>query len=280
MESNNPFNQNSHFNKPTQVLRPMGSVLKTDENGYLISETSPEKIQKEFLPVINDSIELGKKMLGDELHSIYLRGSAAKGELVKGISDLDFKFIIQNEPSAELKATLKAAFDELAKTHPEVIKIDQGLTSLERFNRGRNPLNKYQTICMYGEDLSKNLPPLKPGKETRTASKVVLKDIADVLPLLENETNPAVIKKESIKICKQIIRSAHDLVAEKLQRFTRDIYPAYEGAIQVYPEQKTLLHRIAEIAVFGSTNKQELVSLIQQSKAFIEPELITVFGAK
>ncbi len=280
MENNNPFNQNSHFNKPAQVLKPMGTFLKTDENGYLIPEVSLSKVQEKLLPVVASGIVIGKELFGEDLHSVYLRGSVAKGAFIDGISDFDFKFVTKEKTTKELENKLTDALAELAKKYPEITKIDKGISFVEEFTKGKNPINKYQTLCVYGEDLSKDLPPLKPGKETRGASKSILRTMSEMLVALETENNPSVLQRNSVKICKQIIRSAHDLVGEKLQRYTRDVYPAYEGAIQVYPEQKALLHRIAEIAVFGSTNKQELISLIEQSKAFLEPELTTVFGAK
>ena len=70
-------------------IRKTGSYFDTDSEGYLINPASMTKIQEEWKPIVNDVVKTYKEQFGDDLISVYLRGSVSKGEAVAGISDID-----------------------------------------------------------------------------------------------------------------------------------------------------------------------------------------------
>ncbi len=255
-----------------RVLKPMGSYLGVDAEGYLISEVSKDKIQSDLWPTINECIEIAKDILGQHLHSIYLRGSAAKGQFIAGISDLDMEFILNVLPDEAIKKEFKTKIEEVQNKNPEITKIEKQLILLAEYTKENDPL-RLQSVCLYGEDLNQNLPRLKPGKDTRVHIPGILSEMERQLPRIESGEDTQPLNTRSKWLCKRLIRSSHELVAEKLQRFTRDIYPCYEGASQVFPEHEPLFRKVAEVAVFGTEDKTYLLDLARQMQAFLSVEI-------
>jgi hypothetical protein len=70
-------------------IQPKGSYFETDEEGFLISPASIEKIQEEWKPVIDDVVKAYQEAYGDKLRAVYVRGSVAKGEAIENVSDLN-----------------------------------------------------------------------------------------------------------------------------------------------------------------------------------------------
>lgn len=68
--------------------------LGTDEDGYVINQTSIKHIQPEFETILFKSIELVKEAFDEHLHSIYLYGSIGRGTAVAGESDLDLTVLV------------------------------------------------------------------------------------------------------------------------------------------------------------------------------------------
>lgn len=70
-------------------IRKLGSVLDVDEEGYIVKAASNDKIQFKWPPAVDEVVEAYKQHLGDRLHSVYVRGSVARGEAIDDISDID-----------------------------------------------------------------------------------------------------------------------------------------------------------------------------------------------
>ncbi len=254
-------------------LKPVGSYLGVDEEGYLIGEVSKEKIQPELWPVINESIECAREVFGDNIHSIYVRGSTAKGTFVPGISDLDTEFVLHTQPDDETKQNFKDKMIEIEDRHPEVTKIERVIWTVDGFTTEPDTIRKYQTVCVFGEDLTQAMPKMKPGAESASKLGLILEQIDKSISLLESGQDTITIKARSVWLGKRLIRRAHELIEGKLQRFTRDIYPCYEGASQVWPEHEPLFRKVAEVAVFGTEDQEYLIDLARQMHNFLEEEI-------
>ena len=256
-----------------QMLSAIGSVTSTDEKGYLQKTVSQATLQQNLLPLIEQIVSTARQVFPNILHSVYIRGSVAKGSFVPRISDIDPVIVTTVEPSDSDFAQLKTAFIKLCEQYPSVTNIEKNVQVLDKFVAARNPIYKYQTVCVFGEDLSEKMEPLRLGKETVVHLPKILASIDESIPRIQNQTESKWIKHWSIWMCKQLIRSAHELVAEELGRFARDIFPCYEGASKLYPKYEPLLKRTAEIAVFGTTDKRELLKITSEMRLFLAPEI-------
>ena len=99
---------------------------------------------------------------------------------------------------------------------------------------------KTQSLCIFGNDLGETIPSFLPNK------KMILN-----LTWLENDVNDF-LQKEKINtqdcqdITKNLIRSGFELVMEKEQKFTTDLYLCYKVFSKFFPnkenEMREMLH--------------------------------------
>lgn len=69
-------------------IQPTGSYFEVDRKGYLVNPASKDKLQDEWKPAIDDVVEAYKENFGENLKSVYIRGSVAKGKAIEYVSDI------------------------------------------------------------------------------------------------------------------------------------------------------------------------------------------------
>ncbi|GIP63167.1 hypothetical protein J32TS6_17220 [Virgibacillus pantothenticus] len=72
-----------------QKVKNIGRFCTTDHEGYLLNESSLTKVQPAFLKIIEKVTAYYKFNLGENLHSVYIRGSVPRGLAIYGVSYLD-----------------------------------------------------------------------------------------------------------------------------------------------------------------------------------------------
>lgn len=253
-------------------LQPLGDCIGTDANGFLQKTVSQDTIQPELLPLIQQVIEAARSVFGDNLHSVYIRGSVAKGTFIPNVSDLDTVVVTHKDCGDNAEQNYIESVKKIEVDYPEVLGIEKGIRTVKEFVDSGNPIFKYQTVCVYGDDLAERIPALKPGKDTTVHLPKVLERLEAAqksVPGMSKER----LQGYSVWICKQAIRSCHELLAEQLQQFARDIYPCYKAAADVWPDQEPLLRKTAEVAIFGTEDKDELLDIINQMHIFLKPKV-------
>ena len=75
----------------------VGCFFSSDENGFLINPSSKNKIQDDWVPVINEILVSFRKNYSAYIESIYLRGSVARGTAVKNRSNINVVVIIDEK---------------------------------------------------------------------------------------------------------------------------------------------------------------------------------------
>jgi hypothetical protein len=70
-------------------IKPIGTFLQTNAEGFIVNTTSLEQIQDEWLPAVEKVTDAYRKHFGTDLHSVYIRGSVAKGQAIHNVSDID-----------------------------------------------------------------------------------------------------------------------------------------------------------------------------------------------
>ena len=75
--------------------------LDTDDEGYLISDSSAAKIVPPWSEAVDYARQLEVRRLGGRLHSLYLRGSVARGRAIAGRSDLDLFAVLFDDKQGD-----------------------------------------------------------------------------------------------------------------------------------------------------------------------------------
>lgn len=261
-------------NKENKIeIKPMGSYLEVDEEGYLKNPASLEKIQEKWKPVIDDVVQIYKNHFGEKLHSVYIRGSVAKGEAVDGVSDLD-SFAYVDLPKEDIKKGWKNEEKELLKQKYPFVE-DVEITVLPLSENGSSMI--LQSACVYGEKIK--VPPKKPGREMFNHIYYLEERYGNSEKRLQ-ETDPG--QKEKIKgectwLMKDILRAGFELTTERSGRYTRDLYLCYKDFSEYYPDKEPLMRQVLDLALNPVDDKEKILEMknkiapfiIEESKKFV-----------
>jgi hypothetical protein len=188
--------------------------------------------------VIDEIVAAYQIHLHEKLHSIYLRGSVARGTAIKGFSDIDTFALIHSDDNIRWK---KADFQEQVEKEIQsqfdfVKEVEINISSYYFDFYDQNPrlamMIKTQSLCVFGNDISPSLPNFKPNRDMILNLKWLEADIQEVIQKIKNETYTL---EDYQFIMKVLLRSGFELVMEREGRYTQDLYLCYKTFSKYYP---------------------------------------------
>jgi len=221
-------------------LKKHGSYLEVDKEGFVMpimgtNKYSTPLIQYKWKPIIEDVIDFYKHHLIGII-SIYVRGTVAKGIAVEGLSDLD-TFCITKGPTYIPQDILDGFQTEMKHKYLFCMGVEIRCTELDTKARAHvQKLIKTQSIKVYGKDLAPEIQPFKLS-EMIGPSLTLKEDLKSTKHYLPLATGPEHTKEICVWISKRILRSAFELVMEKEQKYTRDLYLCYESFSNHYDNE-------------------------------------------
>lgn len=75
---------------------------------------------------------------------------------------------------------------------------------------------------------------------------------------------------------KRILRTGHELVAERSVRFTRDLYRCWEGFGEYYPEKKNEMYHVLDLAINPIVDTVKILETIGSVENFLGEETHSV----
>lgn len=234
-----------------------------------------DKIQLQWLPAVEKVKEAYIKHFGDNLHSVYIRGSVAKGQAIENISDID-SFAVVTLPYEKVDMAWADLFkEELISEYPFVTGVETGIIPLDELNdhKGDQIMIKTQAICMYGKNLADEIPAMKPGKETAQHIFFIKNEIIRTKEWLNSQHSAEEVMRKCTWIMKRILRSGFELVMERSRKYTRDLYPCYEGFSEYYPEQKDTMYKVLQLAINPTEDKAEIEKVLSDIGNWIIKEI-------
>lgn len=251
----------------TEILK-IGRLLKTDKDGFIVSESTVDKLKSPWKEAVWEIKQTYLDWLGSAVHSIYVRGTVSRGEALEGISDIDTFAVITKKPEEVDRSWVKDARKELERKYHFSTGIEIDFISHDELFESDDLFNdrftiKTQSACIYGEDLAQKIEPFHADLKTASHFHRNLEKI------LENakrgiSNNP---DKEDVKgwcrwVAKRIIRAGFVLVMDKEQAFTRDLYPSYECFSKYYPEQEPNMKMALDLAINPTDNVAGLTDFL------------------
>lgn len=258
--------ENLKPNEETIDIKPLGSYFETDSEGYVINPASLDKIQEKWKPVIEDVINTYKNHFGDKLKNVYIRGSVAKGEAIDRVSDLDsFSYIdlpakdIDDEWESEAENEIKEKYDFIEGAELMCRPVGIGPMNIILLN---------QSVCVYGEPV--HVPKVRPGKEMMIHIPNLKKRTNLLEEKLEKATTEEEIKSACVWFAKDVLRTGFELVMDRSQKYTRDLYLCYQTFAEYYPEKESQMRQVLDYALNPTSDKET----IQKMRDEFSPWLI------
>ncbi len=215
-------------------VKAIGSYFDLDENGFLINPSNWSNIPSKWHSPINLIRNAYIEYFQDSLHSLYLRGSLARGTYVEGVSDVDFIGLVKREAKWEHVSFEKDLEEELKTKFSFISDLELMISAYSKNLMISYPalamILKTQAICIYGKDIGEELPHFKPGIDLLLHFKWIDQDVKEYLKL----KSPS--QSDNQLIMKMLIRCGFELLIEKEKTFTLDLYPAVQSFKKHYPE--------------------------------------------
>ena len=243
-------------------IKPLGSFYRVDDEGYLVNDTSWEKIDRNYRNAINRAVEI--LTLAIPISSIYLRGSVPKGNGIEGISDLDFIVLTDqdNEKVAELlNQKLTHEFPWVSGCEVSFFS-QQELEKLTRFSIIPFML-RTSSLCVYGNDVANGIPRFKPDRALANDHLIQLRNHINQAKMeLNGNTDTEDIADCCTWIMKIIVRSGLALVMEQKAMYTRDLYPAYALFSAFYSQKEQEMKQALTYAIVPSNSADEVIRFL------------------
>ncbi len=215
-----------------QIL-PIGGYFTKDKDGFIINPASWNHVpdyHKQYIYKFIEKIPSAEKEL---INSIYLRGSLPRELEEKYVSDIDL-FALTDKKGMRWKEE-----EWVRKLNAEFQKEDENQLQIE-FSSTTFDINlfnsypqlaavlKTQSVCIEGPDFALQLPKVKPGKLLCLNYRWLEGELKKALA----ENAKIVDKKNALK---SIIRTGFEIVMERENEYTPDLYWCVKSFNKWYP---------------------------------------------
>jgi hypothetical protein len=245
-------------------IRPIGRFWRIDADGFIQNDAAPQKILPPYSRLVADVRDVYLEHLGRRAHSVYVRGTVARGLAVEGVSDLDSFALVRCAPESPDLSWTGALAERLLTQHPYVSGIELGcvdsdeIASTERFSE-LDLLMVTQTACIWGEDVIPYLPSYKPGILVANSDISQIKpDIEEAILGLDTDSGTQSARYWCRRIAKNIVRAGFSLTILQNRSYTRDLYPCYRAFAKRYPKQESRMRRAVEYGLDPSSDAEEV----------------------
>lgn len=250
-------------------IQPTGSLFEVDDQGFLVSPASMEKVQEHWKPVLEEYIKACKDLYGDDLVSVYVRGSVAKGEAIDEISDLDAFVVLKDDYTKPDEGLVSEKRDFMAKKFPFVNGFEFG---------------EYTEAGVRNEDLLINQSLLFFGKKIEVPKTKLSKDMAWHAPNFQSRHNKLIsfleeenpsnerIKNRVEWLGKGIVRAGLEILIEKSGKYTRDLYPCYQVFSEYYPGQEPQMRAVLDVVLNPNVVQEKAKEVLLPMSQFILEE--------
>jgi predicted nucleotidyltransferase len=259
-------------------IQNIGKITPVDPEGFIPNIAGLENISGQWKEAVDAVIEVYKNNLGEDLHSVYIRGSIVRGTAVAGVSDLDTIAIVKSETDTKNLSWQKDAAAELARHFKFIIKFELQIIPLEQLISATEYFMdrfviKVQSICVYGEDVAQKIDNFYLDKQLAQALYTGFpKTLEKVLLELKNSVAENITMR-CTWIMKRILRAGCALVIDREQVFTRDLYPSYELFAKYYPDKRKEMYQALEWALNPINDKEKLLNFLEEFGTWLVSEI-------
>ena len=263
-------------------LKPIGPLQRVDAEGFLINPASVEAIVPPWDALVAATVEAYRRHLGDNLHSVYVRGSVAQGTAVENISDLDSFSVTpglakywSDHWGRRARQGLEERFEFCAEVELNCVPM-AALWRHRRYKWARFHL-KTQAACVFGEDLGPRLDPIRPGIDAMLHAPHVQGWLDRYRRKVERAS-----RHKRLQLCRRImtfiLRAGFDVVMERERTYTRDLVRCYDAFAKHYPQRAAEMRHALELAIEPTADAVEMRSLFDGLGSWLVEESKTCIG--
>ena len=253
-------------------IKRIGNYFQTDKRGYLVNNCNIQNNQNHWLEVVEAVKNIYLTTWQDNIHSIYLRGSIAKGTAIDNVSDIDSFAVLKADNMMstnaftrdKIEAWANETEERLIARFPFTTGLEVGLVpfeSVEDRSYIYNFIIKVTAACIYGNNLASQIAPYKLSHDIAFQTKYIHFHLEQFWSEYHNETEEE--KKLWLNwLMRRFLRLGIEFVMQNEQHYTRDLYFCYESFAKHYPQQAEQMYFALELAINPQTN-EEVITFVR-----------------
>ncbi len=249
------------------------TIFKTDVNGNLLPEGSVSSIESRYGEIIEKIKEKYIELLGSEnILSIYVSGSVARGATDKN-SDIDTFVVVKEKMSEEAMSSLRKEIKSSVSKKSLVLKIDIDFVLIGELLSGKNFRKQFTakllSACVYGQDLSPQLPNFKADVETAKRLAVNIQKIVDKAKQMLSEKETSTDVKLTCRwVMKMILRNSFFVVMGREKKFTNSLDTMAKLFTKNFPQKSGSMDEILHLCNEPTDDKSKIEKILKRLSAF------------
>ncbi|MFS0750087.1 nucleotidyltransferase domain-containing protein [Oceanobacillus sp. 1P07AA] len=240
-----------------------------DDNGFIVSDVSIDKIDSIYLPCIQESVHSLKKLFPLQLHSVYVYGSIARGDAKPVHSDLDLIALFTKNLSSDEVNQLRTLASELSNKYLSLVR-DVGI-AIADYDYTMDPSNYYEnaflreiSVCVYGEDLGERFGPYKLTSEIPIKfNGDICKSLHRTLNRLETSSDEAFCPYTQ-GFARKLIRTYYSMVMVRSQIWSTRLHEQSEIFIHYFPHKESIVHTLLNWIDQPPTDRETVQELFKR----------------
>ena len=267
-------------------VRRIGRLVPVDNEGYVVRDVDAANIRPPWDAPLSAVVEACLEHWGGNVHGIYVRGSVPRGLAVEGVSDIDCYALVRGRQFEIDTAWIEAKCHALDARFTFQTGVEIVPFSLEATRASPPPHPMYRfvqfslatnCVCIHGEDLSAKLPRFRPGPEIAVRALNFPSELRQTVERLGSAPDAAETRRLCAGMMKRILRTGFELVMEREQAYTRDLYFCYEAFARHYPDREREMRRALELAVAPSGDPREVLAFVSEAGIWLLEQIAEAF---
>lgn len=271
------FAQPAH-NSPS--IWPQGRFWPMDADGHILNDGDAEKLDPIYDIAIRQTVSALHRNLKSTLHSAYITGAVARGLSCPGASDLEVRAVLRRgatlpaiQPGWIEMAAGVAAAGQIAAQRVDLRAYNwhDVFPGTERFSWAAFELAS-TGVCLWGEDLTEELPLLQPGPAIANRDIVRLEDtLSDMAQALTVSVPSSRVREHTRIAAEAVLLAGGAFVMEEEMVYTRDLDLARDLFLLHFPEHKADMHEAYRLARRPSHDAEAGHAFVERVRAWMVP---------
>jgi hypothetical protein len=235
------------------------------------NECSLDKVGSDYRPIVNAAIESYRRDLDKLLVSIRLLGSAARGESVFGVSDIDFVGLVSMNPDAHQRDMIAADSKRLTRSHQCVSVVDLEIEIKGRVQPQRELIFRTDSVCIWGADLySATETKVSNASLARLTTPDFHRLMAGYRQHLRDALNKDELGRVGRSIGKDLLRCFRKYLVLRLGVYRKSTADIHSQLLMYFPEKSETFNCLLRICEQPVERKEELLEILKMAQASYE----------
>ena len=254
------------------AITPRFSFFPIDNRGAIENICSASKLQPKWAGALNEICGLCTSQYPDVL-GIYIRGSVALGNAIDGTSDIDSIIVFgDNEGTTDGYNEWAGTVEQhILDKYPFVAAVElYGLCRTEVLKCPRTVFFlKSQSQCIWGEDLTKDLPAAVLGPNAYVHAPRFISELEYVSDIFSKVPHGIDLFSLSKRFSKRMLRTGFELVMLDMQVYTRELYLCYKACTSKWPQFDGLWLELLSFSINGAQDFRRYSEILETLGKFI-----------